>query len=76
MRVQQSPMNTMRCYVSRLVHKNQNHDVRSVLLALAQALVDQACRADPSAAGCCATLSKLNGTPGIVPDLYNPTFHK
>ena len=60
MRVQRSPSNTVRCYVSRLVIHVDNHNVRSVLCARAQALVDQVCRAGPSAAGCRAMFSKFN----------------
>ena len=58
MQVQQSPMNTMRCYISRLIIDVANHNVRSVC-ARTQALVDQVCRACPSAAGRRATFSEL-----------------
>ena len=46
-RVQPSPVNTMRSYVSRLVDNIENYTVRSVLRARAQAFVDQVCRACP-----------------------------
>ena len=49
----------MRCYVSRFVNNNDNHNVRSILCAQAQAFVDQVCRAGPSAARRRATFIKL-----------------
>ena len=70
MRVQQSPTNTMRSYVFSLINNIENHNVRSVIRARAQAFVDQVCGACPSAAGRRAPFSKLNKKPGIVPELY------
>ena len=69
MQIQQSPTNAMRRYVSHLVNYIGDHNVRSVLGARAQALVDQVCRAGPSAAGRRATFSILNDKPGIIPHL-------
>ena len=70
MRVQQSPTNTMRSYVFSLINNIENHNVRSVIRARAQAFVDQVCGACPSAAGRRAPFSKLNEKPGIVPEFY------
>ena len=69
MRVQQSPTNRMRSYVLRLVNNIENHNVRSVIRARAQAFVDQVCGACPSTAGRRAPFSKLNEKTGIVPEL-------
>ena len=69
MRVQQSPTKTMRSYVLRLFKNIENHNVRSVICARAQAFVDQVCGACPAAAGRRAPFSKLNEKTGIVPEL-------
>ena len=69
MRVQQSPKNTMRSYVFSLVNNIENHNVRSVIRARAQAFVDQVCGECPSAAGRLAPFSKLNEKPRIFPEL-------
>ena len=74
MRVQQSPTNTMCSYVLRLVNSIENHYVRSVICARAQAFVDQVCGACPAAAGPRAPFSKLNEKPGIVPEFYRRRF--
>ena len=63
-------MNTMRSYILCLVNNIENHNVRSVICARAQAFVDQVCGACPSATGRRAPFRKLNEKPGIVPELY------
>ena len=79
MRVQRSPINTTRCYVSRLFNtenteNNDNHfenrKVRSVFCAPAEAFFDQVCRTSPSRTGRRAALITLNEKPRIVPELY------
>ena len=55
-----------------IFHNIQNHNVRYVLCARAQAFVDQVCRAGPSATGRRATFSKLNEKPGIVIQMFKP----
>ena len=59
MQVQQSPTNTMCCYVSRLVSDIEKLTVCSVVCARGQAFADQVCQAIPSAAGRHAAFSKL-----------------
>ena len=68
----ESNSHRIRCYGSRLVNNIENHNVRSVLCARAQAFVDQVCRAGPTAAGRRATFSKFIENPGIARDLYKP----
>ena len=76
MQVQQSPTNTMRFYISRLFIDVANQNVRSVLCARTQALVDQVCRACPSAAGRRATFSELSLNQEAFKICINQAFRK
>ena len=66
----------MRCYISRLVIDVVNHNVRSVLFARKQALVDQVCRACPSAAGRRATFSEVSLNQELFKICMSQAFRK